>query len=385
MKKRTKLILEIVVVIALIGYVINIFVNQKRFNMVGVSDFQQSQMSLEGLNQFAREMVKPNLLSYPLGLISPDWEWMAYLNKDSYIEFASIQNPSKILFDPNPQKISNLIGWSPDGQAFLASAVITSDQDMVNGFSNIIIIYEIESDESIEKIEFDISSAFPYGEPFVRNLGKRITWSPDGNFIAAITNSDRYILIIDSEGNQVKILPIRDDKGRLVPFIDNLIWNANGLTFSYADSWHSRQFTWINVALDNPTNQVRMHETNGVNFPTVLGIKNTYILTSTATSQNEFELLLINTGTQQTENIYTISAREIIEASSGLQNSPYTVFTSKDFVSKDILWVFNWTTLELKQYYIENYFTVMGWSPALDGIGVLTEKNRKFELWVVKP
>jgi hypothetical protein len=398
MKKQTKFILEIVVVIALLGYVANVVINNKKFKITGVSDFRQSEMNLEGVNQYVSANLKPNLISFPLGLISPDWKWVAYRNKDSYIEFASVENPSKILFDPNPQKVTNLISWSPDGRAFLASAVITSKWNMTNGFVDSIIIYKIENDESIEKIEFKISSVLPNGEPSNINLEKRIAWSPDGKFFASITNSDRHILIIDYEGNHLQTIPIKDEyasqvptnpireeKGNLNKIVDNLIWNTSGITFLYADSINSHYYKWTNFALAQPMQQVEMYTSKGLHRPTVLGFNDTYILTCSESSKDEFELLLINTETQQFENAYNIAAREIIKASSEFQNVPYTTFTSQDFVNKDILWIFDWNTLELKQSYIENYFAVTGWSPALDGIGVLTEKNRKFELWVVKP
>jgi len=370
MKKRIDLIFNIVVVIVLIGYLINFIASKNRFIIAGVTDFQQSQMSIEGLNSSHGRR----------GPISPNWKWVVHFNKDSYIEIALIGDPSIILFDPKPEKIKNLFFWSPDGHSFVAETEWGTD----------IVLYNIRNDQVLEKVKIDMSSV-PFCEMFGVRSTKRIAWSPDGQFLALICDTNRLILIIDNNGNYLQTIQVQDESEFLTGILDDLTWNKKGLVYSWHDSesfdYHSwNTFRWMFISKDQQSPPEEIITIKGFPESILIGMNDKYILLSNRIAFSEFELILVNLDTHKIEKSIKISARSIRKTEIPLQDGQYSTFIiSQGYGYKDALGIFDWNTLEFKQHYIENYSAVTGWSPALDGIGVLATKNKKLELWVVKP
>jgi len=385
MNRRIKFIAEIVVVVALVGYIVNIAINPRKFRITDVTNYSQSEMNFDGLNEYVANNIPRSAIIYRLEIISPDWQWIAYLNKDSNIEFASIQNSSQILHDPQQEEISNPVSWSPDGQSFVATTLTGSDAGLPDNVTNKIVIFNLTADNKLERYEIHLSSVVTHGTPIIKNFRNRITWSPDGKFLAVITNASRSIIIIDSKANYLQTIPIRDGNAISNDTASNLFWIKNGLIYAYPDSYGSYYYRLMFVNPNEPLHHIEIIKTKGLAPPTILGIKDSYFLMANRLNPQKYELLLFNYDTFQVEKSFSIPA-DIPERDSGdIQNAPYTVFITKNPGFADTLWIFDWATLELRKSWIENYIAVTGWNPKLGGIGVFIEKNNKIQLWVVKP
>ena len=138
--QRKNTMAKIIIVGILILYVFNLTLDQKKFKVSGGIEQYQSQIKIDELNQYVTDIfsqgstyiysdysrlknVSGTIYNFHFftGLISPDWQWVAFLNKDSFVEITSIQNPSIQLSIPQHEKIRNLLSWSPDSRSFLAT------------------------------------------------------------------------------------------------------------------------------------------------------------------------------------------------------------------------------------------------------------------------
>ena len=395
---------KIIIVGILILCVFNLTLDQKKFKVSGGIEQYQSQIKIDELNQYVTDNFSQGStyiysdysrlknvsgtfynFHFFTGLVSPDWQWVAFLNKDSFVEITSIQNPSIQLSIPQHEKIRNLLSWSPDSRSFLATIYSGPEPQpsYEKNAANKIILFTLTKDNEVQKHELDMHSIVPYGEPFIRNNINPISWSPDGKFIAAIANANRSIVIMNNQAKFLQTIYTQVESLSQDGIAENLYWVEKGLIYSYAAYSDSQSYKLMFLNPDEPKQQFEMIEVEGI--PTFLGSNETYLLIMVNPSFQNFKLLLFNYHTYQVEKTYNIPS-EILEPTSGNASStPYSVFVTKNSGFKDNLWIYDWDTMNLKKFYIEDYMSVIGWNQVLDGIGVFVEKNKDIQLWVVKP
>ena len=383
---------KIAIVIILVGYLVGVFFKPNEFWYSLTRDYSHSKHPIDGLDNYVEkyytDIAFSNLtLQEITHRISPDWRWIVYHNKNSNVEFASIENPNVQLADIQSDSHVNLISWSPNGQVFVGgtlTGIREGFESLENHTSNKLILYHPLEDGTLIRYEFLPASVNKSDFLISHEL---LAWSPDGKYLALMANFDSGIIIVDAQGTHLQT--IQEKMVSIESPVSELYWTSKGLVYIVFNFNSSNDFKYklILIDPDAPNQQIEVMEFDRNRDPNILGKNDNHLLISeeVATLPRECKLTLVNLETREVVEVNNVYKKCFRSFDNDLPNAPYTLLVTDTMEIDDQYWVFDWKTKELKELFLGDILAAKGWNPVFDGSGVLRRIGGSIELWVVKP
>lgn len=379
-----KLAIKIVLLMLAVLWIGSIFYPSAPTQPENASEYVRSERELDGLEVALGNLKAGDPLSSSFDFsdwLSPDFKWIVRENKD-VLTISSVADREMTFESPlPPDTIWRFGSWSPDSTAFVGMDCLSCMETDIRYVQ--LILFEVfpEQKKAVSHI-----LRFPYLQRMDSTalLHQSIVWSPDNQNIALVGGGGKTILIFNREGKRVGNINVDPAKPIAT---SNLLWTKDGIIY-IVETWFEVYDTTYEIHMIDPIDGKDIlvwNPNEGSKLPKILGSHDQIILIARNLGETDIELIAINLETQSIEKSWPISAREVSQTDRFNPGDPYLVFNtvSVDFTPQ--VWFLDWDSLETKYMFSDVNFDTMGWSSALDGIGVFRKGGKGIELWVINP